>query len=203
MERDLLLYPRGLLATFTAGIPIHLQIKYKVSPESLFRAATVMEPTGSLSTGDPNDDQNQPLPACMAVFPYRRLVLLGAIDRQTQDALKVRHLLKTIQSTPPRPDGKERSAEITQPEVNAYIAWRLAHEKNTVIDAMTVDLLDDNRVAGKIRFDAARLNLDALLGEALNFDFQGIVTTRNREARLELISVSLNGQPVQPRCWTT
>ncbi|WP_054690655.1 hypothetical protein [Desulfosarcina cetonica] len=62
-------------------------------------------------------------------FLIAGLVLLGAIDRQTQDALKVRHLLKTIQSTPPRPDGKERSAEITQPEVNAYIAWRLAHEK--------------------------------------------------------------------------
>lgn len=132
------------------------------------------------------------------LFLIAGLVLSGAIDRQTQDALKVRHLLKTIQSTPPRPDGKERSAEITQPEVNAYIAWRLAHEKNTVIDAMTVDLLDNDHVAGKIRFDAARLNLEALLGEALNFDFKGIVTTRNREARLELISVSLNGQPVQP-----
>ncbi|MEZ4550873.1 MAG: hypothetical protein R2874_10460 [Desulfobacterales bacterium] len=131
-------------------------------------------------------------------FLIAGLVLTGAIDAQTRDALKVQHLLKTIESQPPRADGKERSAEITQPELNAYIAWRLAHEKDTVIDAITVELLDQNHVAGNIRFDAARLNLNALLGETPEFDFKGIVTTRGREARLKLIALRLNGQPVKP-----
>ncbi|BBO85417.1 hypothetical protein DSCO28_59830 [Desulfosarcina ovata subsp. sediminis] len=127
------------------------------------------------------------------------IVFTGAIDRQTRDALKVQHILKTIERQPPRTDDKERTAEITQSELNAYIAWRLAHETDTVINTMTVDLLDNNHVTGKIRFDAARLNLDAVLGEALDFDFKGILVNGDRKARLDLIALSLCGQPVKPQ----
>ncbi|BBO92321.1 hypothetical protein [Desulfosarcina ovata] len=132
-------------------------------------------------------------------FLIAGLLLSGAIDRQTRDALKVQHILKTIERQPPQTDDKERTAEITQSELNAYIAWRLAHETNTVINTMTVDLLDNNHVTGKIRFDAARLNLDAVLGEALDFDFKGVLVNGDRKARLDLIALSLCGQPVKPQ----
>jgi hypothetical protein len=43
------------------------------------------------------------------------------------------------------------------------------------------------------------LNLGGLLGENLDFDFKGIVQSRNQAARLNLISLSLAGYAVKPQ----
>lgn len=127
------------------------------------------------------------------------LLLLGGIDQATKDALKVGHLLKTIERQTQPSDGSDRSATVTQQELNAYIAYRLAREKQPIISSLTVDLLDGNHVQGKIRFDAAKLHLDVLLGENLDFDFKGIFHTRNRAARLDLTALHLAGYPVKPQ----
>lgn len=127
------------------------------------------------------------------------VVLIGGIDQTTQDALKVKHILRTIERHPPRSDSKELSATVTEKELNAYIAHRLAQEKSPFISGLKVNLLDNNHVRGRLRFDADRLNLSALLGTNLDFDFKGIFHTRNGAARLDLISLHLNGQPVNPQ----
>ena len=126
-------------------------------------------------------------------------LLIGAIDQMTKDALKVRHILRTIAEHPPRSDSQELSAQVTEKELNAYIAYRLANEKKPVCDSLTLNLRDHNHVSGKIRFDAQRLNLDTLLGERLEFDFKGVFLTRNGAARIDLVSLQLNGQPVNPQ----
>ncbi len=127
------------------------------------------------------------------------VLLIGAIDQTTKDALKVRHILRTIAELPPRSDAQALSAEVTERELNAYIAHRLAQEKEPVCDNLMVSLLDDNHVQGKIWFDAKRLSLDTLLGENLVFDFKGVFLTRDGAARIDLISLQLNGQPVDPQ----
>jgi hypothetical protein len=127
------------------------------------------------------------------------LVLLGGIDQTTKDALKVGHLLRTIEKQPPRSDSKELTAEVTEKELNAYIAYRLAQEKEPVCDSLTVKLLDHNHIQGKLRFDAQRLNLDTLLGENLDFVFRGVFLTRDGVARIDLVSLQLNDQPVNPQ----
>ena len=108
------------------------------------------------------------------------VLLIGAIDQTTKDALTV-------------------SAEVTETELNAYIAYRLAQEEAPVCDSLTVKLLDHNHVHGKMRFDAQRLNLDSLLGENLDFDFKGVFLSRDGAARIDLISLQLNGQPINPQ----
>jgi hypothetical protein len=127
------------------------------------------------------------------------VLFIGAIDQATKDALTVRHILRIIAEQPPRSDTPELSAEVTEKELNAYIAYRLAQEKEPVCDSLTVNLLDHNHVRGDIRFDAQRLNLDTLLGEDLIFDFKGVFLTRDGAARIDLVSLQLNGQPVNPQ----
>ncbi|WP_319407566.1 hypothetical protein [uncultured Desulfosarcina sp.] len=134
----------------------------------------------------------------IAVFCCAGL-LIGAIDQTTKDALKVRHILRTIAEHPPRSDTQELSAQVTEKELNAYIAYRLTQEKEPVCDSLTLNLLDHNLVSGKIRFDAQRLNLDTLLGDRLEFDFKGLFLTRSGAARIDLVSLQLNGQPVNPQ----
>jgi hypothetical protein len=130
---------------------------------------------------------------CLAV------VMIGAIDRTTKDALKVGHILRTIATHPSRPDNRELSAAVTESELNAYIAHRLAQEKKPLFNSLRIALLDNNHVSGTLTFDAARLHLDVLLGGNLNFDFKGIFHTRNGAAHLELIALQLGGQPVKPQ----
>jgi hypothetical protein len=141
-------------------------------------------------------------------YPYWRgligilgcaLLLIGAIDQATKDALKVRHILRTIAEQPPRSDTQELTAEVTERELNAYIAYRLAQEKEPLCDSLAVKLLDHNHVRGKIRFDAQRLSVDTLLGENLEFDFRGVFLTRDGAARIDLVSLQLNGKPVDPQ----
>jgi hypothetical protein len=124
------------------------------------------------------------------------VVLIGAIDQMTKDALKVQHILRTIEIHPARSDSKNFTAEVTEKELNAYIAYRLAQEKNPPVNSLKVGLLGSNHIWGKIRFDAEQLTLGVFLGEELDFDFKGILYTRNGSARLDLTDLQLFGQPV-------
>ena len=143
---------------------------------------------------------NARLKQCTAIPAFLLAVfLVGIIDQATKDALKVGHLLRTIAAAPSVNDGTTRSAEVSESELNAYIAYRLGQEKASVVKRLTVDLLENNHIQGKISFDAQALKLDQLLGDNLDFDFKGIVFTRNGAARLALIALELCGQPVKPQ----
>jgi len=123
-----------------------------------------------------------------------------AIDPATSDALRVQHLLKTIAAYEKDPGEKAvRKATVTEKELNAYIAYRLAREKDPVIRNLTVSLLDNNRIRGNIRLDASGFSLLALLGSDLVFDFDGVLHTRDGGGRIELTSLYLNGQAVPPQ----
>jgi hypothetical protein len=137
---------------------------------------------------------------CIAVLiAVAGFLFAGALDQQTRDALNVSHILKQISQAPPAADGALRSVTISEQELDAYIAWRLAREPDSGVRSLDLHLLDNDHIAGTIRFDAARLSLDALLGDSLDFDFKGILFSRGRAARLELISLSLCGYPVKPQ----
>jgi hypothetical protein len=127
------------------------------------------------------------------------VVLTGAIDQTTRDALKVKHLLRTIEIQSTRTDGKNLAAEVTEKELNAYIAYSLEQEKSALVNTLHVGLMDNNHIRGKVRFDAKLLNFGGFLGEDLDFDFTGILYTRNGAARLDLTEVWLSGQPVDPQ----
>lgn len=126
-------------------------------------------------------------------------MLMGGIDQMTKDALKVKHILKTIERRPSLLAGEDHSAEVTEKELNAYIAHRLKQDQHPFISGIKIGLLENNHVRGKISFDADYLNLGPLLGDNLAFDFSGIFYTRHGAARLDLISLYLAGQPVNPQ----
>jgi len=136
--------------------------------------------------------------APLLLFLFYAAPALGA-DQAARNAIKVQHILETIGRQHARSEPTDRIAEISEKELNDYIADRLSRERHPNINGLTINLLKDNHIDGKIRFDAKRLRLDALLGDNLDFDFSGIVYTQNRQARLDLIGLKLNNQPVNPQ----
>jgi hypothetical protein len=127
------------------------------------------------------------------------ILMMGAIDQKTRNALKVSQLLKTIEIHHSRSSKPELTADVTEKELNDFIGYRLAQEKGPIINDLKVNLLDDNHVQGKIILDARRLNLGLLFGEGLDFDFKGRLQTQKGTARLNLSRLLLGGQPVQPQ----
>lgn len=123
------------------------------------------------------------------------LFLTASLDQTTRDALKVQHALKAIEKHKP---GDKGSRSVTEKELNAYIAYRLKQEKNTLIRRFAVRLLGEDCVRGSLRLDAGRLNLGMLFGDVLDIDFKGRVVTRGNFARLDLKALSLNDRAVQP-----
>ncbi len=126
------------------------------------------------------------------------VLLMGALNQKTLNAIKVKHLLETIKTHPRTSDGRKLTAEVTESELNDYIGYRLAHEKNPTIDHLDVHLLENNQIQGKIILDARQLNLDLFFSEKMDFDFKGMLQTRRGAGRLDLSALRLNGQPVQP-----
>jgi hypothetical protein len=124
------------------------------------------------------------------------LLLVGAIDQKNRNALKIEQLLKKIENHDSRTDSRGRTAEVTERELNDYIGYRLTQEKRPIINSLNVKLLEKNHVQGKIIFDARQLNLGLFFGEALDFDFKGMVHSRRGAARLDLSTLYLNGRPV-------
>jgi hypothetical protein len=127
------------------------------------------------------------------------ILLVGGIDRMTRNARKVAHIIDAIQRQAQTTGAAAQTAQISEQELNDYIAYRLKRDRHPILDGLTVKLLEGNHVGGTVRFNARTLNLEILLGDALNFDFSGVIDTRDREARFHLVGLRLNGQPVKPQ----
>lgn len=123
------------------------------------------------------------------------LLLTASMDQSTKDALKVQHVLKTIEKHTP---GKKGSTDVSEQELNAYIDYRLKQEKGTIVQSITVQLIGEDRIRGDLRLDTGHLNLGTILGDDLVFDFKGRVVSRSNLARLDLEALFLNGRAVQP-----
>ena len=124
------------------------------------------------------------------------LLLGAAVDQKHQNALKVEQLLKKIEKHRSLNGHRDQTAEVTERELNDYISYRLAREKNTAITRLNVRLLEKGQVQGKIVLDTRRLNLDLFFGEKLDFDFKGLLHSRQGEGRIDLGELRLHGRPV-------
>jgi len=129
---------------------------------------------------------------CIAIF------LSAGIDQKTKNALKVQHTLKKIEKHHQRSGQKAQTAVVSQTELNDYIEFRLAREKDIAISDIDVTLLDRNHVGGIARLDSKSMGLELLFGDKLIIDFKGLVESRMGSARMNWHKVRLNGQSVNP-----
>jgi putative component of toxin-antitoxin plasmid stabilization module len=125
--------------------------------------------------------------------------MIGAIDQKTKNALKVQHVLRTIERHASRSGEKDLSAKVTQSELNDYIAYRLVRERQSPVKKLKVELLENNHVQGSLKLDARQLNLGLFFGNILNFDFSGALQTKAGAGRLVLAAARMNGQPIEPQ----
>ncbi len=92
----------------------------------------------------------------------------------------------------------QRRLEVTEPQLNDYIAVRIADEGGKVLRDLKLKLLAGNRIEGKALLDLAGAGLPLGLKPRMNIFFGGRLESADGRARLLLDGLFLEGQPVSP-----
>ena len=113
---------------------------------------------------------------------------------------KVLGLIAQIQKKQLEPhQGKLREVAVTENELNSYIAYRIEVEKSDIMKELRLKLFEKNKIEGKIYIDLRGQELSGLLRPEMNLYFGGTLETKDGMVRLDLKSLYLEDQPIQPK----
>jgi hypothetical protein len=113
------------------------------------------------------------------------------------DALKViRFLDQVAADSLMKRNESPRRMDFTESQFNAYIAYRIASEREQIMKDLRLKLFDQNRIEGKIFIDLKGQKLPSVLKPQMNLYFEGVFTTDNGRIRLDFRKLFLDGQSV-------
>jgi len=94
------------------------------------------------------------------------------------------------------PSARLRRSEFDEGDVNAYIAFRLAEEKEDVLKELKLKLFGENKVEGMARIDLTGRKVPAFIKPRMNLYFEGLLVVRGPQARLDIRRLFLEGQEI-------
>ena len=113
---------------------------------------------------------------------------------------KVLELIVQIQQEQWKPhQDKLREVAVTESELNSYIAYRIEVEKSDIMKELHFKLFPKNKIEGKIYIDLRGQELSGLLKPEMNLYFSGILEAEKSLVRLDLKSLYLEDQSIQPK----
>lgn len=142
-----------------------------------------------------------------AVFLWVIVTAAGALPQdarpeltpeQTADARRVLDVIGRIEAAGAAgPKGAPRSAEVTERELNAYIAYRIFSEGEEVLRDLRLKLFPKNRIEGLAVIDLRGRKLPAFIKPMMNVTFAGAVECEPGRARVRIESLYLEQQRIQ------
>jgi hypothetical protein len=114
-----------------------------------------------------------------------------------QEAKRVMQALDRIyKESPARTIAPLEKIDFTESELNSYIAYRIASEKEEVMKELRLKLFEQNRIEGKIFLDLTGQKLPLLLSPQMNLYFEGNFEVQNRHIRLDFKKLFLEERQV-------
>lgn len=133
------------------------------------------------------------------LFLFLSVTCLGWQNYSVEEARKVLDTIERIEREQMvKEAGDIRSVEVTESELNAYIAHRIKVEKEEVLRELRFKVLDDNRIEVMALVDLKGQDLPKYLRPEMVFYFGGKVETRDGGVRLKLKDLFLGDQRIQP-----
>lgn len=131
------------------------------------------------------------------------LVLSGYILQEqhysVEEALKVLTLIQKIQiERGMNPSGELLKVEITESELNSYIAHRIVTEKEEVMKDLRLKVFPENRVEGKMYFDLRGEDFPKVLRPEMTFYFEAVLNVEGGRAQLKIKELFLEQQRIEP-----
>ena len=116
-----------------------------------------------------------------------------------EDAQKVLETIDRIQKDQdPASERPLRKVVVSERELNAYIAYRIETEQEEIMKELSLKLLPENRVEGKIFIDLSGRKIPFFLKRQMDVYFAGILETEGPKARIRVESLFLGEQRIQP-----
>lgn len=117
---------------------------------------------------------------------------------QKADAQRVLDIIERIETAQGSASSAgTRSAEVTERELNAYIAHRIASEEEDVLRDLRLKLFPKNRIEGLAVIDLRGRKLPAFIKPMMNVTFAGVVESEPGKARVRFESLYLEQQRIQ------
>jgi hypothetical protein len=131
----------------------------------------------------------------LAFFPGVVPLLAQAVNADAQRVLRI--IEKIEQEGSRGPEGASRKESVSETELNAYIAYRIASENGEIMKELRLRLLPRNRVEGKIFIDLSGRRVPGFLKPQMNIYFAGTLETEGSKIRIRFESLFLEEQRIQ------
>jgi hypothetical protein len=114
------------------------------------------------------------------------------------DAQRVLRVIEKIEKEgSPGPGAASRKEVVSETELNAYMAYRIASEKEEIMKGLRLKLLPRNRIEGKIFIDLSGRRVPGFLKPQMNVYFSGVIETEGPKVRVHFESLFLEEQRIQ------
>jgi len=138
------------------------------------------------------------------ILPFFLLPLFLATQAELgpqakEDAQKVLEIIDRIEKDQdPASERPLRTVVVSERELNAYIAYRIETEREEIMKELSLKLLPENRVEGKIFIDLSGRKIPFFLKPQMNVYFAGMLETEGSKARIRVESLFLEEQRIKP-----
>jgi hypothetical protein len=133
----------------------------------------------------------------VAAVAVLALMAAAVPTAELQEAKRVVQALDKIQKESlARAGASLEKMDFTESEMNSYIAYRIASEKEEVMKELRLKLFEENRIEGKIFIDLSGQKLPFLLKPQMNLYFEGNFEVQNGSIRLDFKKLFLEERQV-------
>jgi hypothetical protein len=116
-----------------------------------------------------------------------------------QEAERVMRLIEKIHREQSEGEtGGLKKVAVTESELNSYIAYRIEAEQSDIMKELRLKIFEKNKIEGKVYVDLRGQDLPKILRPEMNFYFGGTLEVREGLVRLNLESLFLESQKIQP-----
>ena len=138
------------------------------------------------------------LSLCLAL-PSPRNTYPALRDESPGGAEKVLKAIDKVQAESRQPwNGQLREIEVTEPELNAYIVYRLEKDHEEIMKELQLKLFPGNRIEGKIHVDLRGQKVPSFIRPEMDIFFAADLLVSGRTVKVDMKQIFVENQPIQP-----
>lgn len=116
-----------------------------------------------------------------------------------EEAQKVLRAIDKIKAESPQAwAGPLREIEVTESELNSYIAYRIEEEREEIMKVLRVKLFPDNKVEGMIHVDLRGQKAPSYIRPEMDIFFAADLLVSNLGVKVDMKKLFVGNEPIQP-----
>jgi hypothetical protein len=116
-----------------------------------------------------------------------------------KQAQKVLRLIDKVEAESRQPwSGPLREIEVSEIELNAYIAYRIETEHEEIMKELRLKIFPENKVEGRIHIDLRGQKIPSFIRPEMDVYFAADLLVAGRSVKVDMKRLFVGDQPIQP-----